>query len=69
MGIAALTTVLGMIPLLADVFFASMAVTIMGDLAFAMVRTLLVAGAVRRDGVIEQPTRRASSFRTFASWR
>jgi len=41
-GITALTTVLGMIPLLPDVFFASMAVTIMGGLAFATLLTLLV---------------------------
>ena len=41
-GIMALTTVLGRIPLLQDVFFASMAVTIMGGLAFATVLTLLV---------------------------
>ena len=41
-GITALTTVLGMIPLLPDVFFSSMAVTIMGGLAFATVLTLLV---------------------------
>jgi len=41
-AIMALTTVLGMIPLLQDVFFASMAVTIMGGLAFATVLTLLV---------------------------
>jgi multidrug efflux pump subunit AcrB len=44
----ALTTVLGMIPLLQDVFFASMAVTIMGmgGLAFATVLTLLVVPAL-----------------------
>ena len=41
-GIMALTTVLGMIPLLPDVFFSAMAVTIMGGLAFATVLTLLV---------------------------
>ncbi len=41
-AITALTTVLGMIPLLPDVFFVSMAVTIMGGLAFATVLTLLV---------------------------
>ena len=41
-AITALTTVLGMIPLLPDVFFSSMAVTIMGGLAFATVLTLLV---------------------------
>ena len=45
-GIMALTTVLGMIPLLQDVFFASMAVTIMGGLAFATVLTLLVVAAL-----------------------
>jgi multidrug efflux pump subunit AcrB len=41
-AITALTTVLGMIPLLPDVFFSSMAVTIMGGLAFATLLTLLV---------------------------
>jgi multidrug efflux pump subunit AcrB len=41
-AITALTTVLGMIPLLPDVFFSSMAVTIMGGLAFATALTLLV---------------------------
>ena len=40
--LAALTTVLGMIPLLPDVFFASMAVTIMFGLAFAAMLTLIV---------------------------
>jgi len=39
--LAAGTTILGMIPLLFDVFFASMAVTIMGGLAFATVLTLV----------------------------
>ena len=39
---AALTTVLGMLPLLFDVFFVSMAVTIMFGLAFATVGTLVV---------------------------
>lgn len=39
---AAVTTILGMIPLLFDVFFKSMAVTIMFGLAFATVLTLLV---------------------------
>ncbi|TVQ55969.1 MAG: efflux RND transporter permease subunit [Rhodobacteraceae bacterium] len=41
--LAAVTTILGMAPLLADAFFASMAVTIMGGLAFATVLTLLAA--------------------------
>ncbi|MCK7579099.1 MAG: efflux RND transporter permease subunit [Chromatiales bacterium] len=39
--LAAGTTILGMIPLLTDAFFASMAVTIMGGLAFASVLTLI----------------------------
>ncbi|MBE0434571.1 MAG: efflux RND transporter permease subunit [Methylomicrobium sp.] len=39
--LAAGTTILGMIPLLTDAFFASMAVTIMGGLAFATVLTLV----------------------------
>jgi multidrug efflux pump subunit AcrB len=37
----ALTTVLGMIPLLSDAFFVAMAVAIMAGLAFATVLTLL----------------------------
>jgi multidrug efflux pump subunit AcrB len=41
-SMAALTTILGMIPLLADVFFVSMAVTIMFGLLFATVLTLIV---------------------------
>ncbi|QDU32645.1 Nickel and cobalt resistance protein CnrA [Poriferisphaera corsica] len=40
--LAAVTTILGMIPLLADVFFAAMAVTIMAGLAFATLLTLIV---------------------------
>ena len=39
---AAATTVLGMIPLLQDVFFVNMAITIMGGLTFATVLTLIV---------------------------
>ncbi|MBC7132264.1 MAG: efflux RND transporter permease subunit [Roseovarius sp.] len=39
--LAAGTTIFGMLPLLPDAFFASMAVTIMGGLAFASVLTLL----------------------------
>jgi len=39
---AAATTVLGMIPLLQDVFFINMAITIMGGLTFATVLTLVV---------------------------
>ncbi len=39
---AATTTILGMIPLLPDVFFVNMSITIMGGLAFATVLTLIV---------------------------
>ncbi len=39
--LAAATTILGMLPLLTDPFFASMAVTISGGLAFATVLTLI----------------------------
>lgn len=39
---AALTTILGMIPLLGDVFFQPMAVTIMFGLGFATLLTLIV---------------------------
>jgi len=43
---AALTTVLGMIPLLSDAFFYSMAVTIIFGLSFATVLTLIVLPVV-----------------------
>lgn len=39
--LAAVTTILGMIPLLGDSFFAAMAVTIMGGLGFASILTLI----------------------------
>ncbi len=41
-GLAAATTVLGMIPLLPDAFFSALAVTVMAGLAFATVLTLVV---------------------------
>lgn len=41
-ALAAMTTVLGMIPLLGDAFFVSMAVTVMFGLTFATVLTLVV---------------------------
>ena len=41
-AMAALTTALGMIPLLMDAFFASMAITIIGGLIFATVLTMVV---------------------------
>ncbi len=40
-ALAAITTILGMAPLIFDAFFADMAVTIMGGLAFATVLTLV----------------------------
>jgi multidrug efflux pump subunit AcrB len=45
---AAITTVLGMVPLLPDVFFKPMAVTIMFGLGFATVLTLLVVPVLYR---------------------
>ncbi len=41
--LAAITTILGMAPLLWDAFFVSMAITIMGGLAFASILTLVAA--------------------------
>jgi len=41
-SMAAITTVLGMIPLLTDVFFKGMAVTIMAGLSFATLLTLII---------------------------
>ena len=44
--LAALTTILGMIPLIWDAFFASMAITIMAGLAFATVLTMAAVPAL-----------------------
>ena len=41
-AMAALTTILGMLPLLGDAFFIAMAVTIMAGLSFATFLTMLV---------------------------
>jgi multidrug efflux pump subunit AcrB len=41
-SMAAITTIFGMVPLLKDVFFKSMSVTIMFGLGFATVLTLIV---------------------------
>lgn len=41
--LASITTILGMAPLLTDAFFVSMAITIMGGLAFASILTLIAA--------------------------
>ena len=38
---AAVTTVLGMVPLLFDIFFIAMAVTVMAGLTFATILTLI----------------------------
>ncbi|WP_421724642.1 efflux RND transporter permease subunit [Bauldia sp.] len=46
--LAAGTTILGMAPLLGDAFFESMAVTIMGGLAFATILTLVAAPVLYR---------------------
>ncbi len=46
--LAAGTTILGMVPLLSDAFFVSMAITIMGGLAFASVLTLVAAPVLYR---------------------
>ena len=40
--LAAATTILGLIPLLSDVFFVNMSVTIMAGLGFASVLTLII---------------------------
>ncbi|CSB14448.1 transporter%2C AcrB/D/F family [Vibrio cholerae] len=45
---AAVTTILGMIPLLPDIFFRPMAVTIMFGLGFATVLTLIVVPVLYR---------------------
>jgi len=44
--LAAATTVLGLLPLLADVFFVNMSITIMAGLGFATLLTLLVVPAL-----------------------
>ena len=46
--LAALTTVLGMIPLLSDAFFVAMAVVIMFGLSFATLLTLIVVPVLYR---------------------
>ena len=40
--LAAATTILGLIPLLPDVFFVNMAITMMAGLGFATILTLVV---------------------------
>ncbi|MBF9048816.1 AcrB/AcrD/AcrF family protein [Roseobacter sp. HKCCD9010] len=58
--LAAATTILGMAPLLSDAFFVSMAVTIMGGLAFASILTL-VAAPVFYDLLFARSERRAKA--------
>ena len=45
-SMAAITTILGKLPLLADAFFESMAVTIMFGLGFATILTLIVVAVL-----------------------
>jgi len=53
--LAAATTILGMIPLISDAFFQSMAVTIMGGLAFASILTLIAAPVFYRIAFLDRP--------------
>ena len=53
--LAAATTILGMTPLIWDAFFQSMAVTIMGGLAFASILTLIAAPVFYYAFFIRQP--------------
>ena len=61
--LAAVTTILGMAPLLTDAFFANMAVTIMAGLAFASVLTLVAVPVLyaiffrirRGDDLVHEP--------------
>ncbi len=60
--LAAATTILGMLPLIWDAFFRSMAVTIMGGLTFASILTLVAAPVFyypffRREGAARQGRR------------
>lgn len=54
--LAAATTILGMVPLLWDTFFAAMAVTIMGGLGFASILTLIVVPALYQTYISEKQT-------------
>jgi multidrug efflux pump subunit AcrB len=45
-SMAAITTILGLLPLLFDAFFSSMAVTVMFGLGFATILTLIVLPVV-----------------------
>lgn len=68
--LAAITTILGMLPLLTDAFFISMAVTIMGGLAFATVLTLIAAPVfylvlfAREDRTVDTPAPDAAKATT-----
>jgi hypothetical protein len=44
--LAATTTILGLIPLLPDVFFVNMAITMMAGLGFATILTLVIVPAL-----------------------
>ena len=59
--LAALTTVLGMIPLLTDVFFKDMAIAIMFGLSFATVLTLIVVPVLYSIAYRARPQANAST--------
>lgn len=61
--LAAVTTILGMAPLLSDAFFVSMAVTIMGGLAFATILTM-IAAPVLYLVMFERSERKAAAARS-----
>ncbi|MEM9780099.1 MAG: efflux RND transporter permease subunit, partial [Pseudomonadota bacterium] len=70
--LAAATTILGMVPLLADSFFASMAVSIMAGLGFASVLTLIGVPALyhtylRKERRAERATKKALRLKTKAA--
>lgn len=55
---AAITTVLGMLPLVSDAFFGSMAVTIMGGLSFATLLTLIAVPVFYSIAFAVKPTKK-----------
>ncbi|MEM7615317.1 MAG: efflux RND transporter permease subunit, partial [Pseudomonadota bacterium] len=70
--LAAATTILGMVPLLEDSFFASMAVSIMAGLGFASVLTLIGVPALyhtylRKERRAERATKKALRLKTKAA--
>ncbi len=71
--LAAATTILGMVPLLSDAFFASMAVAIMAGLGFASILTLIGVPALyhtylRRERREEKAAKRAKDGSNNRGW-